>query len=263
MSATTGQPDVVAAFDFDGTLTDGGSVWRFLAAVAGWPAVLRATVPLVPRIAVAALVGGEQADTTKERLFRAVLAGLPADIIGKRAESFGLSHFERHARPEMVARLQDHLRAGHRVAIVSASPEIYLRPVADRLGAHTVIATRLAVDGDGRLTGGYDGANCRGAQKAQRLIAWAAEATGTSRQGPGAARDGAAGTIAIWAYGNSAGDLAMLRVATVAVGVGRLGRLGRLRGFPTLRDAPRPVGNPAVAPPGAPGAHQARAAADG
>ena len=31
----------VAAFDFDGTLTNGGSVFEFLTAVAGRPAVLR------------------------------------------------------------------------------------------------------------------------------------------------------------------------------------------------------------------------------
>jgi len=44
-------PDI-AAFDFDGTLTAGGSVFGFLAAVAG----------------------GEVAERTKERLFEMVLA---------------------------------------------------------------------------------------------------------------------------------------------------------------------------------------------
>ena len=38
----------------------------------------------------------------------------------------------------------------------------------------------------------------------------------------------------VWAYGNSRGDLRMLRAADVGVNVGRLGRLGRLRRFPGL-----------------------------
>jgi hypothetical protein len=56
----------VAAFDFDGTLTDGGSVFDFLAAVVGRKTVLRATVELAPRLARAALAGGTVADRTKE-----------------------------------------------------------------------------------------------------------------------------------------------------------------------------------------------------
>ena len=54
----------VAAFDFDGTLTDGGSVFDFLAAVAGRKTVLRATAGLAPRLAHAALTGGTVADQT-------------------------------------------------------------------------------------------------------------------------------------------------------------------------------------------------------
>ena len=38
----------------------------------------------------------------------------------------------------------------------------------------------------------------------------------------------------MWAYGNSAGDLEMLRDADVGVNVGRLGRFGKLRGFRSL-----------------------------
>ena len=38
----------------------------------------------------------------------------------------------------------------------------------------------------------------------------------------------------LWAYGNSRGDLRMMRAADNGVNVGRLGRLGRLRDFPDL-----------------------------
>ncbi len=257
--AAAGPPAaVVAAFDFDGTLTTGGSVWPFLAAVAGWPAVLAASVPLAWQFALAGVLGGHFADEAKERLFRALLAGRPAEAVAERAEAFGRAHFGRRARPEMVARLRAHLQAGHRVVIVSASPELYLRSIAASLGADEVIATRLAVDGAGRLTGGYDGANCRGAEKARRLRAWVAGLS-PGRTGAEAGAPATAGEVAVWAYGNSAGDRAMLQAATVGVAVGRLGRLGRLRGFPVLHDAPDPRspggGTPRqpVAPPGSQG----------
>ena len=41
--------DVVAAFDFDGTLTRGGSVWKFLTAMCGRDAVLSAGISLLPQ----------------------------------------------------------------------------------------------------------------------------------------------------------------------------------------------------------------------
>jgi len=96
-------------------------------------------------------------------------------------------------------------------------------PVADKLGADGFIATRLAVDDDGDLTGHFEGMNCRGAEKERRLHAWIEDTF--SEGGP---------PPFVWAYGNSAGDLQMLRRADVGVNVGRLGRLGKLRDFRSL-----------------------------
>ena len=45
----------------------------------------------------------------------------------------------------------------------------------------------------------------------------------------------------LWAYGNSRGDLRMLRAADTGVNVGRLGRFGRLRDFKGL-DETGPLG---------------------
>ena len=93
--------------------------------------------------------------------------------------------------------------------------------MAEELGVDGAVATKLAVDAAGRLTGRYDGRNCRGQQKIARLRQWMAE------NAPDAA---------LWAYGNSAGDRRMLRAADMGVDVGRLGRMGKLRGFPRLDD---------------------------
>ena len=106
------------------------------------------------------------------------------------------------------------------MVIVSASPELYVGVAAERLGADAVIATRLAVDDRQLLTGRYEGLNCRGEEKIQRLRRW------IEQSGDPPAR--------VWAYGNSRGDLKMLGAADIGVDVGRLGRLGRLHAFPRL-----------------------------
>ena len=210
----------VAAFDFDGTLTDGGSVFDFLAAVAGRRTVLRVSAELAPRLARAALAGGTVADETKEELFSRVLGGVDAAYLHQVADEFAVGHLAAHVRPEVRRRLDWHRGRGDRVVVVSASPEAYVAVAADRLAADDTIATRLEVDDTGRMTGRYDGGNCRGEEKIRRLRLWMAEA------GLEGAR--------LWAYGNSRGDLRMLRAADTGVNVGRLGRLGRLRDFKGL-----------------------------
>jgi HAD superfamily hydrolase (TIGR01490 family) len=239
---------VVAAFDLDGTLTRGGSVWKFLVFVAGRTAVVTAGLVDLPKLARAAIVGGKANDSAKEALFRRLLTGRAALEVSRQAASFGLSHFSRRVRPEVRDRLEWHKAQGHRVAVVSASPELYVRAIAAELGADTFIATRLAVQ-DSALTGRYEGQNCRGAEKERRLREWIAGTAETAESadnagdpagpvnGNGGARkaDGGAATF-VWAYGNSAGDLQMLRSADVGVNVGRLGPLGKLRDFRSLAE---------------------------
>ncbi len=216
---------VVAAFDLDGTLTRGGSVWKFLVYVTGRKRVLLAGFIDLPKLALAAVVGGSANDSAKEALFTRLLVGRDALDVAQRAASFGLSHFNRRVRPEVRERLEWHRSQGHKTVVVSASPEIYVGPIARMLGADGFIATRLEVDGNGHLTGHVQGKNCRGAEKERRLSEWIADSA-----------DGGPPPF-VWAYGNSAGDLQMLRRADVGVNVGRLGRLGKLRDFRSLQSA--------------------------
>jgi len=226
---TRAQPLVIAAFDFDGTLTHGGSVWPFLAAVGGRRRLWAGALRQAPQLLAGAVLGGHRADTAKEALFESVLAGIPVAVAANSAAAFGRRHFARHARADVVSRLLAHADAGHHIVVVSASPELYLRTVADSLGADHLIATALAVDPAGYLTGRYSGANCRGEEKRRRLFAYVEQL---------AADRGV--TAQIWAYGNSAGDRAMLAGADIAVNVGRLGRLGRLGRFPRLAQVAGP-----------------------
>jgi phosphatidylglycerophosphatase C len=224
----------VAAFDFDGTLTDGGSVYPFLVALRGRWAVWRATSRLAPALIRAALLGGTAADETKERLFTRLLGGLGLDEVQRQADRFAGRHLQRHARQDTLDRLQWHKDQGHHVVIVSASPELYVRPAGEALGVDGVVATRLAVGGGGLLTGGYEGKNCRGAEKYARLV-------GHLRANGLLSSNGGEQPV-LWAYGNSRGDLRLLNAADFGVDAGKLGSLGRLRRFPRLADVRRGQG---------------------
>jgi phosphatidylglycerophosphatase C len=216
------QPIVIAAFDFDGTLTRSDSVVPFLRRFLWrWPALAG-----IVRCAPAGLVAMARRDRDSLRVAAtsAVLRGVPAVDVDRHATSFATEIVSDRLRPDTTARLRWHLSQGHRVVVVSASYDSYLRPVAQHLGVEAVLSTQLAIDTSGRCTGELKGANCRGPEKVNRLHEW------LSSQGIHRAN------VSVWAYGDSNGDRELLADADHAVWV--QASLG------SLPAAPQPVDDP-------------------
>src|SRR3984957_4218557 len=199
-SPSSGRP-TVAAFDFDGTLTDGGSVFPFLVSLRGLLPVLLAMARLAPELLHAAIAGGSTADDVKEKLFIRLLGGMSVDEVDRRATQFAHRHLQRHLRDDTRRRLEWHRNQGHYTVIVSASPECYVSPAGAELGVDGVVATRLAVGGGGLLTGGYEGKNNRGAEKYTRLLVHLRSQGISNTRGE---------QPVLWVYGNSRGDLRLL-----------------------------------------------------
>ena len=210
---------VVAAFDLDGTLTEGGSVFPWLRFVAGNSRANRAALRLVVPLTIGAIRSGRSADNAKERLFHALLCGRDLEEITASSRAFALEHLEIEGREHVLDRLAWHHEQGHDVVVVSAAPQIYLDVVAEALQAEGALGTRLAVDARGKLTGGYLGRNCRGGEKMHRLEEWIEQ-----RHYPE--------EPVVYAYGNSRGDRRLLSRAAYPFNVGKLGRLGSLRRYP-------------------------------
>ena len=193
----------MAAFDFDGTLTSGGSVLPFLVSLRGFWPVLRAVVALSPKLLRSALVGGTAADDGQGGAVHPA-SRRPADRVGRRARR----RLRRAATwPATCAMTPGGGCSGTsaRGTMSSSSPprpECYVRRAGELLGVDGVLATRLAVGGGGLLTGGYEGKNCRGAEKYARLVVHlrAHGLLGGGNDQP-----------ELWAYGNSRGDLRLLQ----------------------------------------------------
>jgi phosphatidylglycerophosphatase C len=179
---------VVAAFDFDKTVSTRDNVIPFLRAAVGTPRLAWALLRTTPRLVAAALNSGKR-DAAKAALVRRTLTGYDAARLTDVAARFADDVVSRHLRPDVVERIEWHRRQHHEVVLVSASLAPYLELVGARLGVDAVLATNLAVDNDGRLTGELAGANVRGAEKVRRLDAWLG-----------------GGPAFVWAYGDSSGD---------------------------------------------------------
>lgn len=191
----------IAAFDFDGTLRPGDSLLPFLQTVVSRRRLARAVAGAWRELALLP-AGGVRRDRAKEAVLRRALAGIPVEILDDACTAYA-RRLETELRPDVVARARWHADQGHEVIIVSASPERYLVPLAERLGFVAVLATRLE-ERDGRLTGRLVGANVRGPEKVRRLGEWLVGEP-----------------VCLWAYGDSAGDTELLSGADRATWVTR------------------------------------------
>ncbi len=209
MTDTSGDGDRprVAAFDVDGTLTTTDCVVPFLRRTAGTPRLARRMLRS-PLSLVRAGVRRDR-DALKAASAAATFRGLPLAVVEADAVVFAREVYDRRLRSDVVESLRRHVDAGDTVLLVSASFEVYLRPLAELLGAHDVLAVRLEVDGDRILTGRLDGPNCRGPEKIVRLHDWLDRHAG-GRQ-----------AVHLSAYGDSRGDRELLADADVARWFGR------------------------------------------
>ena len=197
----------VAAFDVDGTLTRRDCVVPFLRQVAGTGVLGRRLAGRV--VTVTDLVRRRDRDGLKAVATAAAFAGQPLDRVEQLAVEFAESVFATGLRRDTVAQLDEHRERGDTVVLVSASFEVYLRPLAGLLGVDDVLAARLEVGPDGVLTGRMAGANCRGPEKVRRLHVWLDDHAGGRE------------AVHVTAYGDSPGDRELLGDADVAHWLGR------------------------------------------
>ena len=192
---------VVAAFDFDGTLTRRDTLMPFLARGLGWPRFLLALLKCSPWLAAYALRLLRN-DVAKARLLRATLSGVSTAQAQNWTARWLARDLSGQLRPWTLARLVEHQQAGHCCVMVSASPDIYLVRVARKLGFEGLVCTEMEVQGE-RLTGRMRTPNCHGEQKVLRLKSWLAERFDAA----------SLNALTLHAYGDTAGDKPLLRLA--------------------------------------------------
>lgn len=198
----------VAAFDFDGTVSRRDTLVPFLARAGG----RRRFAQVCGRLGLAGArrdVDLRDRDDLKEQLLRELFTGRDEQELRHLGSRYARDLLSDQLRSDVLARLEDHRRAGHEVLFVSASLVYYLEPLAELLGVHGVLAVEPATH-DGRLTGELVRPNVRADQKALRLREWL-----------GAPAEGPVDGVRLYGYGNSSGDHALLAMSDHAYWLGR------------------------------------------
>lgn len=192
-----GGAQLVVAFDFDGTLTTGDSFTDFLKWRAGPIGWLTGLARLIP--ASCLWIVNRDRGRIKSAALRVFLGGVDKAKLEQDAEHFAQLAWARLMRPDALACWDDWGKKGAHRVIVTASPAITVAPFARRLGAENLLGTMIMFDREMKVTGTFEGPNCRGEEKMRRLKA----AYGQDVR------------IAA-AYGDTSGDTEMLAAADMA-----------------------------------------------
>ena len=190
----------VAAFDFDGTLLRGDSLWHFVRYALGDGRLLRLLVGQGFNLLAHAL-RMRRNSVAKARFLHAAFGRYRRPALEALGREFAETGLDPRLDPQMLANVMRHRALGHRLIVVSAALDLYLEPWARRHGFEACLCSALEFDADGRLTGALQGDNCFGAEKVARLRSY----LGT---------DPAAQELHV--YGDSRGDRELLQIATYA-----------------------------------------------
>lgn len=188
------QQNIVAVFDFDGTITTKDTLFDFIAFYWGKPKMIFGLIVLSP-ILISFKMGLITNDKAKERLF--------SYFFKKESQQAFLNVCKKYSErinEILNAKARDkikwHQAEGHKLIIVSASVSEWIKPWATSIGINDVVGTEIEVV-DGILTGRFASRNCYGQEKVNRLYNIYPH------------RD----TYTLYAYGDSSGDKELLSIA--------------------------------------------------
>ena len=156
----------IAFFDFDGTITTDDSLLKFIRFVVGDRRFLLGLVVLSPMLVLykLKLIPNYKA---KQYMLSWFFKGMSKDAFLKVANEYSLVHIDKILRPKAIEKINWHKNQGHKVVVVSASIECWLRPWCEK-NSLELIATKLEIKDD-IVTGKLLSKNCYGVEKINRI----------------------------------------------------------------------------------------------
>ncbi len=184
----------ISLFDFDGTITKDDSLIKFILFAAGNVKFIFGIALLSPML-VAYKLKFIPNYKAKQYMLSYFFKGMSEEKFMRIANEYSLNHIDTILRPKAMEKIVWHKEQGHKIVVVSASMECWLKPWCDK-NELELIATKLEITNN-KLTGKFASKNCYGPEKVNR-IREIYNLKDYER---------------IYAYGDSKGDMEMLGIA--------------------------------------------------
>lgn len=156
----------ISFFDFDGTITKDDSMFRFIRFAVGDFKFVIGLFFLSPVLILFKLkiIPNYQA---KIRMISYYFKGYNIKNFDRLASEYSLNHIDKIVKPGAIEKIQWHKNQGHKVVVVSASIDLWLRPWCEKNDID-LIATEVEVL-NGIVTGKFKSKNCYGIEKVNRI----------------------------------------------------------------------------------------------
>ncbi len=156
----------LALFDFDGTITTKDSMVDFITYAGGYKKFLLGFFLLSPILILykLKLIPNWKA---KEIVLSYFFKGWEIKYFENKAERYSRDELPKIVRKTALEKIDWHKAQGHKVAVVTASIEDWLKGWCE-VYSLDLIATKLEVK-NGRLTGRFSTKNCYGIEKVKRI----------------------------------------------------------------------------------------------
>ncbi|MEQ0924883.1 HAD-IB family phosphatase [Acinetobacter schindleri] len=200
MHAQNQKPQALALFDFDGTLYPHDSFTGFIFYALKKRHIVKRGLQILPWIQ-AYYLKLYPAHRMRPKLYASMFKNSDAEEILKLAQDYAQQLIFK-LNPKLLEQLIQHQELGHEVVLVSASLDLYLKPVCSYLNID-LICSEVEIKA-GKITGFYQTPDCSNQQKKIRILE----------------KYNLDNYAEIYAYGNSEEDEEMLRLATYSYMVG-------------------------------------------
>jgi HAD superfamily hydrolase (TIGR01490 family) len=186
---------IIAAFDFDGTITTKDTLLEFIKFVKGNQAFYVGFIRYAPFI-IAYKLKLYPNWKAKQKIFNHFFGGLKYHDFCLEGEKFSV-RLDSMIRPKALEAINEHLKNKNTIYIISASITEWISPFCKKIGITNTLGTEIEVDDQGILTGKFLSSNCYGPEKVNRLLEKEPD------------RD----SYTLYAYGDSKGDKNLIEFA--------------------------------------------------
>jgi len=158
--------NIIAFFDFDGTITKRDTLLPFLLYCFGIKKCILGFLRLFPILFLykSKITSNHKA---KEQVFSYFFKGKSKTDITQYSKKFNIEVIPKLLKNSAIAKIKWHKYKGHRVVIVSASVEEYIKFFAESFNVE-YIGTKLKYQ-DALFVGNFEGKNCYGQEKVERI----------------------------------------------------------------------------------------------
>lgn len=159
----------IAFFDFDKTLVKKDSLFLFAGFTHGRLGFYKRLILQLLK-AGTSLFNKAKRGEVKIRLLEDLYRGWDINVFKSKCREFA-DMLDSNLKDDVVALMKAHQQRGDIIVIVSASLGSWIRPWARRHNIKTVLATEMEMDSKtGKITGRLLTQNCKGQEKAERIL---------------------------------------------------------------------------------------------